>query len=451
MLPRVLTGALIVSLGWGQALEQGKRAFDAGNYAEAARLFEKAHQLSPQCDILFFLGMARYRLRQADAALISFQSAVQCDPKLLPAHLAMAEAYAERGNRDEALAAFTKVLALDPENGPALRGAASIHLELEHAVNAVPLLETLIRVEPADAQSRAELAAAYFGSGNSEAAEAQYREALRLKSNQPSALLGLAYIYIRRGEEANAIPLLRQAAAAAPKEYRPHFLLGSAYNHLGRYREAVAEFEAALRLGSNDAEVYYQVARAYGKLDRQEDRRQALARFSELTRKSSQNMESQRNAIKLMEEAKSLVESGDLKAASARLEEARVLRPSDDKILFRLGGLNFDLKELDLAKSYAQEAISLAPSEWLYHYLLGLVEKSSNHRQAARSSYELALKLNASAAEVHNALGELFLEENNPKQALACFQRAADMDPREPLYREHLAAALQQLQRVPRQ
>ena len=74
---------------------------------------------------------------------------------------------------------------------------------------------------------------------------------------------------------------VKKAAAAAPKEYRPHFLLGSAYNHMERFREAVAEFEIALRLGSNDAEVYYQAARAYGKLDRQDDRRQALARFSE--------------------------------------------------------------------------------------------------------------------------------------------------------------------------
>src|ERR1044071_6285185 len=126
MAPRLVTLLLAVSFAWSQALEQGKRAFDAGNYAEAARLFEKAHQSSQRCDILFFLGMARYRLQQPDAALIAFQSAVQCDPKLLPAHLALAEAYSERGNRDAALTAFTNVLRLDPQNGSALRGAAAI-------------------------------------------------------------------------------------------------------------------------------------------------------------------------------------------------------------------------------------------------------------------------------------------------------------------------------------
>src|SRR6266849_2725159 len=92
---RILTLALAASLAWCQALDQAKRAFDKGDYADAARLFEQAHQESPNCEVLFFLGLTRYRLKQPDAALIAFRSAVECDPKLLPAHLALAEAYAE--------------------------------------------------------------------------------------------------------------------------------------------------------------------------------------------------------------------------------------------------------------------------------------------------------------------------------------------------------------------
>ena len=91
-------------------MQDGERAFEAGNYAEAARLFEAAHKQSPRCDILFLLGMAQYRMKQVDAALISFQAAVQCDPKLTFAYLGLAEAYAERGSDEEAMAA--EVLAL---------------------------------------------------------------------------------------------------------------------------------------------------------------------------------------------------------------------------------------------------------------------------------------------------------------------------------------------------
>lgn len=102
----VLALALVASLAWCQALDQARRAFDRGDYAAAARLFEQAHQASPSCQILFFLGLARYRLKQPDPALIAFRFAVECDPKLLPAHLALGEAYAERHNDSEALAAL---------------------------------------------------------------------------------------------------------------------------------------------------------------------------------------------------------------------------------------------------------------------------------------------------------------------------------------------------------
>src|SRR5262245_54947710 len=88
MFVRVLLLMAVGSLAWSQALEQAKRAFDRGDYNTAIRLFRQAHQASPSCDVLFYIGLAHYRLKQIDQALIGFRSAVQCDPKLIPAHLA---------------------------------------------------------------------------------------------------------------------------------------------------------------------------------------------------------------------------------------------------------------------------------------------------------------------------------------------------------------------------
>ena len=56
------------------------------------------------------------------------------------------------------------------------------------------------------------------------------------------------------------------------------------------------------------------------------------------------------------------MDAGDLNGALAKVEEARELRPSDDTFLFRLASLNFDLKRYSIARDYAQEAVSLAPS-----------------------------------------------------------------------------------------
>jgi tetratricopeptide (TPR) repeat protein len=449
MLLSILAAATLVLPAWDQTLEEAKRAFDAGNYAAAAQLFEKAHEASPRCDIPFYLGLARYRLKQLDPALIAFQVAVQCDPKLVAAHLALGEAYAERGNDGEALSAYLRALDLESKNQSALRGAASLYLRNQVNDKAVPLLETLVAMDAGDLQARVDLAAAYAATGNRDGAELQFQEALRLRPNSASALMGLANLHLKLGEEDQAISLLQKAVGLAPSAYEPRFLLGSAYNRLGRHEEALHELQAALRLGGDDSpEVYYHLARAYGGLGRQEDRRKALARFAELTRKSKQDTEAQRTALRLVEQASSLVDSGELQAAAARMEEARELRPSDDRILFRLASVQYDLQRYDPARSYAQEAISLAPSEWLYHYLLGLIEKSSLRWQQAQSSLEVAARLNPSAADVHNALGEVALRQDDLQRAMASFQRAAELDPQQPAYRLNLEAARRAAQRM---
>jgi tetratricopeptide (TPR) repeat protein len=440
---------IVAALAWGQALEDAKRAFDAGNYAEAAHLFEKAQQESSSCEASFGLGVSRYRLQQVDAALIAFQSAVRCDPKMLLAYLAMGEAYAIRNNDQAALSAYLEALKLEPRNAAALRGAASVYLRNKVAQKAVDTLELLVQVDAQDAQAHVDLGAEYLSTGDQDRAGQQFQEALRLKPGSRTALLGLANLYLRKGDDEQAITTLRKIVKLVPNAPEPRFLLGSAYNRRGRFQDALTELQAALRFGeSNDSEVYYHLARAYGGLGRTEDRARMLAKFAELTRKSKADTEAQRRAMKLTEDARVLIESGDLNAAAARLEEARELNTSE-ALLFRLAGVNYDLGRDDDARNYAEEAISLSPSEWLYHYLLGLIETRSKRWQQARASLQLAAQLNPSAAEVQNALGQEALAEGDAKRAIASFERAVELDPKEQAYRTNLESVRRTAARQP--
>jgi tetratricopeptide (TPR) repeat protein len=441
MWARKLAIFLLASLASGQQLEQGKRAFDRGDYATAARLFEQAHKVSPSCEILFFIGLTRYRLKQSEPAMIAFRSATECDPKLIPAHLALAEAYAERRNDSEALAAYERVLSLDPKNAAALTGAAAIYLKGKSQPRTVELLEALVSVSPGEANAHADLAAAYAAAGDRQRAEEHFQIALKIKPNHASALMGLGNLSLKNGEEERAIDLLQRAVQAAPNAFEPRYLLGTAYNRLGRYQEALVQLQGAVRRNANEAEVYYHLARAYGGLGRQDERTQALARFAQLTKKGKDDAEAQRRAVGLIDAAKALVEAGNLRVALARMEEARELRPSDDRLLFRLASVYYDLQQYDVAGAYAQEASSLAPSEWLYHYLSGLVASRTGKWPQARIQLETAARLNSSAAEVQNALGEVAQHEGDMRGAVAAFQRAVDLKPDEPAYRLNLEAA----------
>jgi tetratricopeptide (TPR) repeat protein len=419
-----------------------KSAFERGDYRAAIPLFESAHRTKPDCANLLYIGLSRYRLQQPAEALISFRAAIACNPKLLAAHLALGEAYEARGNDGEALTAYLQAVAVDANNLIGLRAAANLYLKSELHAKAQPLLEKLARLTPSAADVRADLGAVFATSGDRQKAEAEFRKALEIDPNYFPALSGLGNLLARAGDNEAALPLLRKAVGARPQAFEGHFLLGSALNRLNQFEEARKELELAAKLGGDgEPQVFYQLARACGGLGLAEERKAALAKFSELTKKEKDNTERQRQAARWIDEARVHLQSGNLEAAALRLEMARETRAGDASLLFRLAGLNFDLLRFDTAREYVQAAISISPATWLYHYLLGLVEKSANHLADARTSLELAAKLNSTEAVVFNALGEVVLEQGDRKLAVSYFEQAAKLAPNDPRFRENLEFA----------
>jgi superkiller protein 3 len=397
---------------------------------------------APDCGKFIAAGLQEYQRKELSQALISFRAAVQCDPKLVQAHLAIADIYAERGNDGEALAALLQALQIEPKNALALRAASNLYLKNDLHIKALPLLESLVTVTPKAADAHADLAAVYAANGDRKGAEREFRRALELQADYFPALAGLGNLLARAGDDATAMPLLRKAVQLRPRAYEGHFLLGSALNRLGQFEEAQKQLEQASKLGGeNDPQVFYQLARALGGLGKAPERKAALARFSELTKKQKDDAELQRRAAALIDEARVLLQAGDLENAAARLELAREMKPGDATLLFRLAGLNFDLQRYDAAREYVQAAISISPATWLYHYLLGLVERSTNHLTDARASLETAAKLQSTEAPVFNALGEVLLEQGERQAAIAAFEKAVKLEPNNPTFRQNLDAA----------
>lgn len=399
-------------------------------------------QAAPDCGKPFATGLQEYQRKDFSRALIAFREATQCDPKMVQAHLAIADIYAERGNQGESLAALLQVLQIEPKNVLALRAASNLYLTNGLHNKALPLLETLVAVAPKSGDAHADLASVYAASGNREGSEKEFRRALELQPDSFPALAGLGNLLARAGNDASAMPLLRKAVRLQPRAYEGHFLLGSALNRLGQFEEARTELEKASKMGGeNEPQVFYQLARAWGGLGNATERRTALAKFSELTRKEKDDAERRKQAAALIDEARALLQTGDLDNAAKRLELAREAKPGDATLLFRLAGLNFDLQRYDVAREYAQAAISISPATWLYHYLLGLVEQGANHLPDARASLEVAAKLQPTEAPVLNTLGEVLLAQGDQNAAIAAFEKAVRLAPDNATFRRNLDSA----------
>ena len=388
-------------------IEQGKAALNAGRFADAEALFQRAWKESSRCDALFYAGLAGQRAGKATGAIVAFRSAAECNPSLLGAHLALAEAYSERRDDSRALAAYETVLKVAPRHAGALRAAAGLYLRHQMNEKAAIALEILVELEPGDVQARADLGAAYAATSQFDRAETQFRTALRIDPGVPSALTGLANLRLREDDSSEAIQLATKAIELAPNAYEPRYVLGSACMLAGRYEKAAGAFEAAVKVGGSDPEIYYRMATVYAKLGRQAEANTARAEFAARKAESTRLGETHREVAELVRQAQTRVEQGDLKSAAALMEKVVAADASNPQSLFRLAGLYYDLGRYDEARKQIQAAIERAPAEWSYHYLQALVEKSSGCLDEARSSLEVALKLNRQAPEVQKLLAEL--------------------------------------------
>jgi tetratricopeptide (TPR) repeat protein len=385
--------------------------------------------------------VAHYRLRQLDSALIALRSAAECDPGAVDSRIALAEAYAQKGDDNRALAAFEAALRIQPDAHLALRGAAALYLRHDMNTQAVAVLKKLAQREPVDAQVHADLGAAYAGVNDTERARVNFERALQLQPANVSALIGLGHLELKSNHPAEAIRILSKAVSLDPKAFEPYFLRATAYEAVGRAAEAAADFEKSIKLGGKDPQIYYHLARAYRALGRETESRQALKRFSELRRESNLEDEAQRETARAMLQAKSLIDSGSLREAIAVLERAREKQTGNAQLLFRLAGLYFDTQQYEAAQRDAMAAVELAPSEWTHHYLLGLVEKNLRNWEAARRSLDTALHLNPGAADVFNQLGDLAMRRNDFAEAVRNFGQAARLDPHETSYELNLRTA----------
>src|SRR5208283_5979798 len=61
-----------------------------------------------------------------------------------------------------------------------------------------------------------------------------------------------------------------------PKDYRSRVDLAKALDKLGRYEEAVTQYQEAIRLDPTHSEPHYMLARTYQKLKRMDDFRREL-------------------------------------------------------------------------------------------------------------------------------------------------------------------------------
>ncbi|HEY9628493.1 MAG TPA: tetratricopeptide repeat protein [Coleofasciculaceae cyanobacterium] len=143
-------------------------------------------------------------------AIDQFTAAVRQYPSSVEARLGLAIAYRRAGRNAEALQAYESVLAIDSQNRLALLSVGTLGgYRQQWQERGIAALDTLISLDPNDAEALAQRALLYGYQGRFAAAIADYEIVLR--DNPPAdAVLGAAQVYAYSGDYGTSLDLFNQ-------------------------------------------------------------------------------------------------------------------------------------------------------------------------------------------------------------------------------------------------
>src|SRR5688572_11976189 len=204
----------------------------------------------PQATAREYLEKGNQQLsrKQYPEAIIEYRRAVQADPRLGPARLQLAFAYATTGDGVNALREYVRAADLMPTDRDAQAKAGTFMLVVGRFQDAQALAQRMIQRDPNDVQAHILLANALAGLKDTEGAVASFEKAVELDPNRSGTYSELGAVQMVSGNREAAEKAFRKAIEIDPKSANAHMALA---NYLLATRDAAGaeqEMRTALAL-----------------------------------------------------------------------------------------------------------------------------------------------------------------------------------------------------------
>lgn len=229
---------------------------------ERARRYDNIIKLNdPVREALESLGVSGWHCYRRAVDLIREGKFAQADQELVTVretlwdnadvHLGLADIYAFRDKKVEALREYREVLRLRGDDPRGHLGVATMLTDRQQFSAALEHWTKAIEAFPSDSQARLGFANSLAATGDLKGAVEQYEAAAKLADPTAETLTNWATALMRTGAADEAIVRYEQAIAMDPKLADAHFNLGLAYEKLGRREEAIAAYRLGAALNPN--------------------------------------------------------------------------------------------------------------------------------------------------------------------------------------------------------
>ena len=241
----------------------------ADAYLRQNRIDDAIHhlkQLVQETEARYLLGLAHFRKEDFTQAIPHFEAVIKRESQHAKAYFNLGNCYLRTGKVAEGRAA--------------LRTFEKLTREEEQLAS----LQRLVHNDPQRLQPRYELAELHIKRTEWERATTELKACLTIAPHDEKASELLGYIYLQTEAYPEALEVYGGLVEAHPESAIYRNSLGIVYMMQKRPRQAIAQFEAATRLGTMNPQLYRNLANAYRQIGDQAKAEQAYRRYRALVR-----------------------------------------------------------------------------------------------------------------------------------------------------------------------
>lgn len=314
---------------------------------------------------------------------------------------------------------------------PELRSKAAHYQQRGEYSAAIIVLKNAIQAEPADAQTRFQLAKVYLDSGESESAEKEIRAALKLGYPAGAAMPVLAQSLVLQAQYQKALD--ETQAAAAGREPELLAVRAEAMCGLGRLDEARQVYAAVLQAAPGTVSAMLGLGRLALR----------TGHADEASVLSARALEAQpTNIPALLFQAELFRSTGRSNEAMRVYERVLSLNPGQRYAYILKADLEIALGQYQQAQADLDAVRKLAPKSILLSYTQTLLYFSQGKYQQAREAVQHLLRVAPNHAPSMLLAGAISLRLNSPYQAESHLREYLKHDPGNAYARKLLAASL---------
>lgn len=237
----------------------------------------------------------------------------------------------------------------------------------------------------------------------------------------------------------NSQTLFEHTLRVTTGNYLAHKNLGVEFANQKKYQEAAREYLDAIRIKSNDADLYYNLANAYGEMNKQVEAIEAYRKALKIDPEHSESFYNLANA---------LARAGSLDEALQWYGKLLERQPDHVGAHVNMGNTLAMLKRFEEAATQYQEAIRLDPKGEDAYVNLGNVLGELKRPEEAVKYYQEAIRLRPGNPNARANLGYAFGTLGRWQEAVAALEEALRLDPSNAVARQKLSAAKQMIKQA---